>query len=177
MNLRRSAIAGVESGVITASSSRGSRLYQTTENCLGISDSSCLSACHASLVAACFFCCDCIRYMGLLACFKYTIFIRFRDLVVQIVFQWNCIYPSSTLSLSVRPRFCTGQHQAATMNAGSTTVPESPSCKIWRSETNVTIPSADILTFAFENLGQYDENKAVSASRYGPWSCPVTRIP
>ena len=133
------------------------------KNC-PVSDSSCVSACHASLVAASFFCCDCIWYMGLLACFKYIILVRFRDLVVQIVFQWICIYPPFTVSLSVRRRFCTGQQQAATMNGSSTMVSESPSCKIWRSETNVTIPSADILTFAFANLGQYDEKKPVSAS-------------
>ena len=34
--------------------------------------------------------------------------------------------------------------------------------KIWRSDIDVTIPSADILSFAFANLGQYDQDKPVS---------------
>lgn len=35
--------------------------------------------------------------------------------------------------------------------------------KIWRSEVDVKIPSADILTFAFANLDQYDQNNPVSS--------------
>ena len=49
------------------------------------------------------------------------------------------------------------------MNGSPTLVSAAQPSKIWRSETNVTIPAADILTFAFANLGQYDEDKPVSA--------------
>lgn len=56
----------------------------------------------------------------------------------------------------------TDEKMAAVMNGSTTMVSESRPRKIWRSEISIPIPSADILTFAFANLGQYDENKPVS---------------
>ena len=47
------------------------------------------------------------------------------------------------------------------MNGSASMDLASEMCKIWRSEDDIMIPSADILTFAFANLGQYDENRPV----------------
>lgn len=55
-------------------------------------------------------------------------------------------------------------------------VSDSNTSKIWRSDTSIKIPPADILSFAFANLGQYDEETPVSASRCRPWQFGRNRV-